>query len=595
MWLSAGCASAPRAGWEPALRTLEDDRRRSAENPSDYELRIKVQREEQDAARSCYESGRRLEEAGRWDDAMGRFREGLAVLPGDEVLSRALQEASDKREAAVFARRALEADQAGREDEARSLLEEALDLDPGQKEAEGLRKAMEERDRSGTPQVPSRTVSLHFDQTDLRAAFDFLGKSFGLSVIFDRKLKDQKVDFSVENVTLDRALELLRVTTRTIVKRIDERTILVADDTQENREAYDDLVTATLPLNSAKAEDMAALLKTVLEFKHIGFDKDTNALLIRAPERVLELVRKIVAANDRPRAEVLLDVEILEVDRTKEEQVGLDYGSQVTYSAPDPPSTIHAYRGMSLADILSQGTLTLPSGTFNYLKKDVKARTLAHPQVRVLTNEEAKIHIGDKVPVPSAVVQQTSGAVQTSYNYTDVGVMLDVVPVVNPDGTIRVKLNLEVSSLGANLGTSANPAYDIGTRDAQTSMLLRDGETAVMGGLIQDRDSKTRLQPPILGDLPLLGGLFTNYFANSQSRTDLLLTITPRILRGWSLPRGIREIDSGTEANPTGGSVQGRTSERGRVVSEPNQGGSTSGGPARLGVATVPMPTPAGK
>jgi general secretion pathway protein D len=170
----------------------------------------------------------------------------------------------------------------------------------------------------------------------------------------------------------------------------------------------------------------------------------------------------------------------------------------------------------------------------------------------VVSNEQAKIHIGDKVPLPTSVVQQSTGGVQTSYSYTDIGVLLDVIPVVNPDRTVLVRLKLEVSSLGANLGTSANPAYDIGTRDAQTSMLLHDGETAVLGGLIQDRDSKNRVKIPLLGDIPFLGGLFTTNAADSKSRTDLLLTVTPRILRDWTFPRSVQEVYSGTESVPSG-------------------------------------------
>ena len=550
--LSAGCATVPTNGADQRLKTVAEYRRRCAENPSDYGLTIKLREAEMDAAQKFYESGRKLEDQGRLEEAVQQYREGLAAMPGNEKLSNALRRASDKQEAETLYRRALALDQAGREEEARDFLARALADDPGHEDAKALQRKMEERQQSNALAPSFRgVVSLHFDHTDLKAAFDFIGKSFGLNVVFDRRLKDQKVDFSAEDIGVEQALDLIMGTTHTFYKRMDARTILVADDTKENREAYDDLVTKTLHLNSAKAEEMAALLKTVLDFKHIGFDKDSNTLLIRAPQEVLELVEKIIAANDRPHAEVLLDVEILEVNRTKEEQFGLDYGSVITYSAP-AASTLDAYKGKSLASILSQGTLTLPSGTFNYLKKDVGARTLAHPQVRVMTSEEAKIHIGDKVPLPTSVVQQTTGGVQTSYSYTDIGVLLDVIPVVNPDRTVQVKLKLEVSSLGSNLGTTDSPAYEIGTRDAQTTMLLHDGETAVMGGLIKDRDSKTRLKVPLLGDIPLLGNLFTTYVDDDKDRTDLLLTITPRILRDWTVPWSVQEVYSGTESVPSG-------------------------------------------
>ena len=190
----------------------------------------------------------------------------------------------------------------------------------------------------------------------------------------------------------------------------------------------------------------------------------------------------------------------------------------------------------------------MPAATLSYFIQDVDGKTLAHPQIRVLDNKEAKIHIGDRVPLPSAVIQQTTGQVQTTYNYSDIGVLLDILPIINLDRTVQVKLSLEVSSLGSNLGTSQNPAYEIGTRDADSTMLLHDGETAILGGLIQDNDTKTHNSLPILGDFPLLGDLLAGNVNNSDTRTDILLTITPHIVRDWSFPhKELQEIYSGTE------------------------------------------------
>jgi general secretion pathway protein D len=551
LFLLAGCASVPPApSPKQALKTVAEYRRLYAANPSDPGLKIKLKEAELDASEECYEAGLTLEAQDLLDDAAYQFRQGLSAMPENEKLSNALKRVLGRKEARALYGQAVDLEQSGREDEARSILDQILADDPENQDAKAFWQKLENRRKSGGLILSSeQPISLHFNRTDIKAGFNFIGKSFGLNVIFDGGLKDQKVDFSADDVTFEQALNLLMETTHTFYKQVGPRTILVSDDNKDKRDMYDDLVSKTIQLNSANASDMVALLKSALDIKHIGFDKNSNTLLIRAPRDVLDWVEKIIAANDRPPAEVMLDVEILEVDKSKEDQFGFDYGSQITYTGPVSAPSLNS--GQSIANILAQGTLTIPSVTFNYLKQDVDAKTIAHPQVRVMSSQQAKIHIGDKVPLPAAQIQAATGLVQTSYNYTDIGVLLNVLPIVNPDRTIQVKLDMEVSSLGANLGTPDNPAYDIGTRDADTYMLLHDGETAVLGGLIQDTDSKTDVKIPILGDIPFIGGLFATNTSETASRTDLLLTITPRIVRDWTFSRNLQEVESGTEVNPS--------------------------------------------
>ncbi|MGH7738705.1 MAG: secretin N-terminal domain-containing protein, partial [bacterium] len=389
-------------------------------------------------------------------------------------------------------------------------------------------------------------ISLHFNRTDLRAAFDFIGRSFGINIIFDDGLKAQEVTLAAENVTFDQALDLILHTTQTFYKPVGPNTILVADDTPEKHAQYDDLLIENIQLNAVKASDMANLLKSIIDLKHMVVNDSLNTLTIRDTADKLKLAEEIIEANDRPPAEVLLDVDILEVNRTKAEQLGMDYGQAFQLSFPQ--MTVAGISHTDFANSLGSGSFILPTLTLNYLKQDVDAKTLAHPQIRVLDSKEAKIHIGDRVPLPSAVIQQTTGQVQTTYNYSDIGVLLDILPTINLDRTVRVKLSLEVSSLGPNLGTTSNPAYEIGTRDADTTMLLHDGESAILGGLIQDNDSKTNNHIPIIGDFPLLGDLLAGNVNNSDSRTDILLTITPHIVRDWTFPhKELREVYSGTQ------------------------------------------------
>ncbi len=553
----AGCASLPKpenyASKSEWMKAVQEYRRQYLEHPADYEIKMKLEEAELNAAEAFYEDGMALEKQGSLDDAIYQFREGLSAMPDNEKIANTLQKVLALKEASTFYQQAVDLDKAGKEDDAKNLLTQALDADPEHEGARALLekiKAQAPESTGGLVFSSREPVSLHFNHTDLKAAFDFIGRSFGINVLFDGELKEQNVTLSVEDVTFEQALDLILHTTQTFSKTVGPNTILVADDTPDKHAQYDDLLIKDIQLNSVRASDMANLLKSVVDLKHVVVNDQLNTLTIRDTADKLKLAQEIIEANDRPPAEVLLDVEILEVDRTKAEQLGMDYGQSLQLGFP-PQTSISGLNADNIINTLGQVNFTLPTLTLNYFKQDVDAKTLAHPQIRTLDSKEAKIHIGDRVPLASANIQPTNGGVlQTTYTYSDIGVLLDILPVINLDRTVQVKLSLEVSSLGPNIGSSGNPAYEILTRDADSTMLLHDGESAVLGGLIQDDDSKTNNHLPIIGDFPILGDYLAGNVDNSDSRTDILLTITPHIVRDWSFPhKELQEVYSGTQDN----------------------------------------------
>lgn len=264
------------------------------------------------------------------------------------------------------------------------------------------------------------------------------------------------------------------------------------------------------------------------------------------------MIEHLIAANDRAPAEVMLDVEILEINRSKAEQLGIDYGSQIGLAPPagvpatgsDGKTTTTSgiparafVNGQFLKAVLGESNVTLPSMTLKYMQKDVDARVLAKPRVRTMDGRPARIHIGDRVPLRSSTIQDVTGQNRTMYEYRDIGIKLDVLPKYHLDDTITVEVNMEVSALGANLGTAAEPAYAIGTRNVTTTMLLREGETALLGGLIRDDERRATGRVPGLGEM---GGIMGRLFSNnddSDTRTDVLLTITPKVIRDQALPK----------------------------------------------------------
>lgn len=547
----AACAEAPLNKAETLeaqnqwLKAVMVYRRLNHEHPGDVEIRERLQETELKAANYFYEQGRKLAEQGDLDGAIAQYQQGLVAKPDQTKLAAAMNRLLALREASSFYEEAARDEEVGRTDDAKSLYQRALDVDPGYERAgralARIKLSEEAKASAGLALTSKAPITLNFRKTDIKTAFDFIAKSFGINVIFDEDVKPAPITLFAKNVTFEQALNLMLTTTQTFYKRIGRNTILIAPDTKEKRAQYDDEMIRVFHLTTIPAKEMANILRGVLRLKKIIVNPAMNTIIIRDTKDVLSLAQKLIEANDRKPAEMILDVEILEVNRTKSEQLGFDFGQKISAAYDQFPI------GGSWRTALSQGTVTLPTVTFNYFKQDVDAKILANPKIRVINGKLAKIHIGDRVPLRSSTIVDATGQTRTTYDYKDIGVKLTVEPHIHLDNSVTVKLGLEVSSLGQNLGTPSEPAYSIGTRDANTYMLLRDGETAILGGLIKDDDSHQRVSVPGLGDIPLLGALFGSK-DNSDTSTDVLLTITPHIVRPWHISASdTRAIYSGTE------------------------------------------------
>lgn len=552
--LVAACTSSPiqradeLAAQDEWLKAVVEYRKALAGHPRDVEYLSRLRRTELRAADFYYQRGQRLLEQGKFDEAIAQFQQGLTAMPDHAKLQQAMAETVARNEAGNVYQQGVNLRQAGKAEEARRLFQRALEVYPDHKQASAAlaELAREEQDRlSDALALSSKApVTLNFRQTDLKQAFEFLAKAFGVNVIFDDTVKAVPVTLFAKDVTFEQGLNLLLTTSKTFSKKIGGNTLLVAPDSKEKRGQYEDYLVRTFHMNSVRAKEMADMLKGLLAIRKIVVNEQLNTLAIRDTEEVIKLAERIIDTNDRKPAEIVLDVEILEVNRSKSERLGLDFGSYAVGVAV-PQSVPLA--GTVKETLRNSATLTVPSATFRFFKQDVDAKILANPKIRVMNGRQAKIHIGDRVPLRAATIVDATGQTRTTFDYKDIGIRLNVEPMIYLDNSALLKLGLEVSSLGENLGTAAEPAFRIGTRNAETFMVLRDGETAILGGLIQDEERNNKVRVPGIGDIPLVGSLFTAY-DNSASRSDVLLTITPRVVRGWDVPaRASLEFYSGTE------------------------------------------------
>lgn len=570
------------------MKAVLEYRKALARDPRDIELRSRLKQTELKAADYYYQKGMHFFEQDNLDRAIVEFQQGLMAMSDHAKLQQVMVQALARKEAATLVTQARQQVEAGRKAEAIQLLKKALDIYPDDKETVrllgSLEKQAEEENADKLALTSRAPITLNFQQTDLRVGFEFIAKSFGVDVIFDDGIKSTPVTLFAKDVTFEQALNLMLATTRTFYKKIGPNTILVAPDSKEKRGQYEDHLVRTFQLNTVRAKDMAEMLKGLITIKKLIVNETLNTLVIRDTAETLSLVGKIVEANDRKPAELILDVELLEVNRSKAEKLGLDLGTYAVSAGIPTTSTI--YLGQALGPQLkAAATLTLPSATFRFYKQDVDAKILANPKIRALNGKLAKIHIGDRVPLRASTIVDATGQTRTTYDYKDIGIALAAEPIINLDNSTQVKLALEVSALGQNVGTANEPALSIGTRKAETYMLLRDGETAILGGLIRDDERNTQVRVPLIGDIPAVGSLFTSY-DNSGGRTDVLLTITPRVVRGWDLPsKDLRAFYSGTENNyqdtPVFASLAG-VKKAGGAVTDVNAKPNTplSGGPS---------------
>jgi general secretion pathway protein D len=583
--LLAACASSPvkraegYASQDEWLKAVLEYRKALLERPGDIEFRSRLKQTELKSADFYYQQGQQFLEQGNLDEAIVQFQHGLASMPDHRKLQQVMTDAIARKEAANLYQEGLNLHQTGKLDDARRQFQRTLEVYPDHKEAAAalaeLKKQDQEKAFEGLALSSKAPITLNFRQTDLKQSFEFLAKSFGV------------------NVTFEQGLSLLLTTSKTFYKKIGGNTILVAPDSKEKRGQYEDHLVRTFQMNTVRAKEMADILKGIVTIKKIMINEQLNTIVVRDTEDVIKLAERIIENNDRKPAEMILEVEILEVNRSKSERLGLDFGTySFTAAVPGPVPLNRQIRN----SIASSATLAIPSVTFRFFKQDVDAKTLANPKIRVLNGRAAKIHIGDRVPLRAATIVDATGQTRTTFDYKDIGIKLLVEPTIYLDNSALVKLGLEVSSLGANIGQGNDQAFVIGTRNAETFMLLRDGETAILGGLIQDEERNTRIKVPGFGDIPVVGSLFTSY-DDSANRTDVLLTITPRVVRGWDVPtRMAREFYSGSENvysdKPLFASLESATSAQ--IRTEPGTATPVAGAPIIVTPPPVAAPSPPG-
>lgn len=517
--MSACAASAALRSGRQAERLRDYDRaiveytKAVRARPDDKDARLALDRVRLLAAHEHYSRGRRLAAAGRDEPALLELQIASELNPTDSDIEREVDEARNRVRARVAVDR-------GGKTELETLIERSRSLPP-----------------PGLDLPPDVTLpdSLVFSDASARVIFTALAKFAGLNVVFDPQFRDTSLSVDLRNTSLEDALASVGTSTRNFYRVTAHRTITVIPDTPAKRREYEEEVVRTFYVSNADIKEVIDLLRIVADARKIAPINATNAITIKdTPERI-QAAARIISAIDKARPEVVIDVELLEVDRTRLKEYGLQMAS------PGSPGisgnadvnrdgfSLRDLRNLTQADVLVSG---VPALYYRLLKTDANTRTLASPRLRTSEGIAAQARFGERVPVPVTTFAPiaTGGVNQqpiTSFVYENIGVNIDITPRTHHDDEVSLNLKVEISSIS---GTGFGDLPTFGNRAISTTIRLRDGETNMLAGLIRDDERAVLSGIPGLSDIPVIGRLFAHSRREAQE-TDIILTLTPHIVR----------------------------------------------------------------
>ena len=557
---------------EAGIASLEKAAR---EQPRDAEIKAALVRNRENTLDGYLDEAERQRQAGQLDAAEAGYRRMLAIdarhgraLQGLELLGVARRHAAQLAQAEQLFQKG---DLLGAERLVRTLrVQDGLNRGARDLQERIDRQRDQESGAQASPAIRAalaKPVALEFRDAPLKSVFEVLSRSSGLNFVFDREVKnDIKVTLFVRNSPLEDILKIILSTNQLEKRQLNDNSFLIYPNTPAKAKDYQELVVRSFYLANAEVKQAMNLVKTVAKSKDVFADEKLNLLIVKDTPEAMRLIERLIDSLDLAEPEVMLEVEVLEVSRSRLHELGLDWPDAVGYGLLQSQATTTTIvngvtqsvttPGGSLAagyiDV-SKGTglsafVANPGFMLNIKGQNTDTNVLANPRIRVKNREKAKIHIGDKLPIFTTTSTANVG-VSASVNYLDVGLKLDVEPTISLDDEVSIKVGLEVSSIVKEItGPSNSLAYQVGTRSAATALRLKNGETQVLAGLISDEERRSTNHIPGLGEIPVLGRAFGSQ-RDSSSKTEIILLITPRVLRNIHRPDfGQPALPSGTES-----------------------------------------------
>ena len=518
------------------------------EDPGDNRYQLSVRRMRFVAAQAHVDAGRRLrDDEGLLDEALAHFQRAIEIDPSLTAASQQYQRTLEM----------IEKRRGGENEEDDDANASALELDRAER-----RKLVESmREPAVLRPLSTQPIDITMSQ-QLKVVYETIGKLAGINVLFDPDFSDKRVDIAIQDATLTEALDYTALITQTYWKPITQNAIFVTNDTTAKRRDFEEKIVKTIYLNNVatpqELQEIVTAIRGLTDIRRMFPVTSMNALVVRGSRSELALVDKLINDIDKARPEVVIDVLVLEVSRSRSRELGLSPTSGGVPGISVPISfTGGTDGGVPLSDITGVGTrdwtATLPGAQLTALFSSADSNLLQSPRIRATDNQQASLRIGERIPIATGSFQPGIGGVganalvNTQFNFEEVGVNIDILPKVHNDREISMHLSIEVSNVRAfqDLGGIQQPI--ISQKTIEHDIRLEEGEASILGGLNQDSVFTTKSGIPFLGELPIIGRLFSVRKVDT-AQNEILIVVIPHIVRLPTVDASnLLEIASGTE------------------------------------------------
>ncbi|HEY3769010.1 MAG TPA: cohesin domain-containing protein [Candidatus Angelobacter sp.] len=535
------------------------------QKPEELKYRVPYERTRMLAASAKIKHGQKLRDQGNLADALTLFQQAVEIDPSNELAAQEIRRTQSMMQKA-----------------APPVGGQAMSPSPRQDDDDPLRKRLE---GAGSPvalgQFPDSPISALEMTEDSKVAYETIGKLAGINVLFDPDYQSRRLTIKLQKVSLQEALDIVALESRTFWRPVTPNTIFVAQDTQAKRRELEQNVVKTFYLGNVSTptdlQDIVNAIRTVLEVQRIQQIPSQSAIIIKGTPDQLALASKMIDDIDKSKPEVIVDVIVAQVRRDKLRNLGIT----------PPQNASVALQSASSATTTGTTTTTTSSSSLNFndlqhlnstnyavtidslkavaLFSDADTKIMQNPKIRATDNEKATLTVADKIPIATGSFGTPLGVgtavgavgVNTQFTYTDVGVKMEITPRVHPDGQITLKLSMEISNLNGSetIGGITQPI--ISTRKAEQTIRLKDGETNLLGGILEVDDTSTLGGVPFLSQIPILKYLFSST-QKEHTTNELIFVLVPHIVRSQELSdMNRRTFDVGT-----GGSIDLRPASR---------------------------------
>jgi|HubBroStandDraft_5_1064220.scaffolds.fasta_scaffold02899_5 general secretion pathway protein D len=563
-------------------------------------LRLPVIGKSHDSAKALYEKGTDAEARQDYEQAFEYFKQAYTLKP-KELTYRTAFERTRFSAGAALVHRGQGLREAGKLDEAAAQFQKALDIDPSSFIAlQELRRTQQMIKEARNPQPQAASPGSNYLRKRLESAqgpvelapisnvpmtlksteksnviYETVGKLAGINVLFDPEYTPRQVHIELNNVTLEDALEIISIETKTFWRPVTPNTIFVAQDNPAKRKELEQNVIKTFYLSNlsqpTELQDIVNAMRTILEVSRIQQLPSQGAIVVRGTPDQVALAQKLVDDIDKAKPEVLIEVEVMQVSKDKSHTLGINPPTSIsvtlqpninttstTSTTTTTSSTSTSSSGISLNTLASLNAtdfqVTIPTATATALMSDSNTKVIQSPQVRALDGQKATLKIGDRVPIATGSFSSGIGSIgagvspltNTQFQYLDVGVNIDITPRVHANGEISMKLSMDVSDVEnyVNIGGISQPV--IGQRKIENEIRLKDGEVSLLGGMMEDSRTKALTGIPGLASIPFLKYLFAQDTAD-HSTNEIVFVLIPHIIREPEMSRGSGDLlDIGT-------------------------------------------------